>query len=130
VELRAPTIWAGMGQDKANAFITAAGSKPAAKSISEIVIANSTCRMGKDEKFMREVTNEENKVKITEVPAKDVRRASRMDATGAERGGREPRSARSNCARNTSSASGREKERGHVDANLREYDEMRKRQSG
>ena len=43
VGLRAPTRWAGMGQERANEFITAEGSKPAAKSISDTAIAHSIC---------------------------------------------------------------------------------------
>jgi hypothetical protein len=58
--------------------------------------------------------------KGTEVPAKDVWKAERIDATSAERGGKEPKKPRSNCARKTSSASGRENVRGQADANLNE----------
>ena len=43
VTLGAPTIGTGMGQERANEFITVAASKPAARSTSDTVIANSIC---------------------------------------------------------------------------------------
>ena len=55
----------------------------------------------------------------TELPTKAVRIAARIDPESAERGGKLPMNMRLNCARKTSSASGRENVRGLVDANLR-----------
>ena len=43
-------MWAGIGQDVANARITAQGSKPAAKSISETIAANSIWKTEQGEK--------------------------------------------------------------------------------
>ncbi len=74
---------------------------------------------------LRNKLNEKNSVEerewreqLTEVSAKAVRMAARIDPTSAERGGREPRNTRSNCTRQTSSAKGRENVRVPVDANL------------
>ncbi len=52
VGLRVPTRWPGMGQERAKVFITEEGSMPAAKSISDTVIANSIC-----EKELNEICN-------------------------------------------------------------------------